>query len=306
MEKNMNKELENIMRLSNIIYGVCTPNICDEYISKVNKVIEKKWNCGFIKNDYLEKMTPLSYLESVKKIIVICVPYHKNDLILDKNETAFSSSSWGEDYHKVLKSTMDNIVNELKQLYPNEEFITLVDKHNLDERYYAYKAGIGFYGKHGMIINEKLGSNIFIGLILTSVNFLESKPNMNKCMSCNKCIKYCPGKAITEHGIDYNKCISYLTQKKDLTQEEENKIIDLVYGCDVCSKICPHNNNDYGEKNFLYDEKVKFLLDENVTLSNKQFEKIYGKYSGSWRGQKIIKRNLKLIKQNRNKLENKK
>ena len=301
----MDKELKNIMeKLSIEIYGVCNPSINEEYKLNVQNIINKNFNCSFIKANFLETMNPNIYLNNCKGIIVIGVPYHINNIKLKENQTIFSSSSWGEDYHKVIKNKLNKIIDELEIKFPNEKFISLVDNHTLDERYFAYKSGIGFYDNNGLITNYKYGCNIFLGMILTTYEFKEINNNIkNDKTDIELYIKTCPGKAITNNGINYNKCISYLTQKKELNKEEELLINKLAYGCDICSKVCKYSKIDYGIQDFDFDSNIIFDLDKDFNYTNKEFNIKYGKYSGSWRGKNVIKRNLNLIKENRNKKE---
>ena len=297
----MKEDLSKIMSELNIkMYGTCSPSIDLEYQNKVKSSIEKKYNCSFIKEDYLTTMNPNLYLNECKGIIAIAIPYHQNTKKVNKNQTMFSSSSWGVDYHIVVKNKLEKIIEKSKQLYPNDSFISLVDNHTLDERYYAYKSKIGFYNSNGLITNKEYGCNIFLGIILTTYKFKDSipetKPQYDEIYE-----KVCPGNAISKDGINYNKCISFLTQKKELTKEEENKINNLVYGCDICTTVCKLNKEKDIPEEFEFDENVIFDLNEEFNLSNNEFKNKYKKYAGSWRGKNIIKRNFNLIKQNKNK-----
>ena len=295
----MEKDLINIMNELNVkMYGTCSPNIDSDYIKRVESVIKKKHNCSFIKDDYLTTMNPELYLDGCRGIIVIAVAYHNNKVKLNKDETMFSSSSWGTDYHVVFKNKLNQIIDKLSLLYENDKFISLVDNHSLDERYYAYKSGIGYYGSNNLIINKDYGCNIFLGIILTTYPFIDKNVTINNEKD-SLYEKVCPGKAITKDGINYNKCISYLTQKKELTKDEESKINNLVYGCDVCTTVCKLNKDKDIPNQFDFDNEVIFNLNDEFNLSNKEFKDKYGRYSGSWRGKNIIKRNLKLIKENR-------
>lgn len=281
------------------IIGSCNPYLEVSYFNRINKIFELNKNCEFVKKDFLDNKKYELYLKNTNGVIVIGLAYHLNDIILKDNQTTFSSSSWGIDYHKVLKLKIEEVIKLLKLEYPNEDFVGLVDSHSLDERYYAYKSGVGFYGKNGLIINAKYGSNIFLGLILTTVKLKDSFVDDIPCLSCMKCVKVCPANCICDDGIDYNKCVSYLTQKKQLTKDEEKKISILAYGCDICSTICPYNHLKKGLSCFSIDDKIIFDIDKEFNYSNKEFKNIYGTYSASWRGKNIIKRNLELIRKNR-------
>lgn len=295
----MEKDLKVIMDEINIdMYGVCSNKVSDDYKKRVSSIIKKGYNCEFIKDDYLSTMDTNLYMKDCDGVIVIGVPYNKSNIKLKNNEAIFSSSSWGLDYHKVVKEKLDLIIKKLSYKYSNYKFMSLVDNHKLDERYFAYKAGIGKYGSNGLIINEKYGANIFLGIILTNYTFCD-KIIKTKTSYDNRYEKVCPGKCISEEGINYNKCVSYLTQKKHLTINEESKICDKIYGCDMCTNVCPSKN--INNPVFDIDDNVKINLDSEFNLSNKEFKKKYGNYSGSWRGKNIIKRNIELIKKNKEK-----
>lgn len=296
----MNDYLYDIIKSLNIeLYGTCSPSVSQDYINRVNNNMNKRYHCSFIKDDFLSTMNPKLYLENCKGIISIALPYHQNNLKLNKDQTTFTSSSWGRDYHYVVKEYLNKIIELLKVKYPNESFISLVDNHTLDERYYAYKSNIGFYGGHGLITNYKYGSNIFLGLILTSYKFNDQIITTNNCPDLKRYIQACPNNAITKDGINYNKCLSFITQKKDLTSLESKLIKDLAYGCDICSKVCSFNLIDYGLKEFDYDDKILFDINSLFEYSNSTFKQEFGKYAGSWRGKKIIARNIELIAINR-------
>ena len=246
----------------------------------------------------INRLTKL--LPEVKTIISIALPYYNSCEQLENikaNEVYFSSSSWGKDYHKVLDEKMDQIINYIKQKIPEFKYFKCVDTKPIDDRFWAHQAGIGFFGKNGLLINPKYGSYIFIGNILTNLELKPSKIlNMN-CKLCNKCVENCPVHAISENGINSRKCLSYLTQKKDLTENEKKQINQCIYGCDICQKVCPHNKINKGYHEF-EPSGIEFInVDKYEKLSNKKFKEKYGNLSGSWRGKKIIERNIKIYKE---------
>ena len=257
-------------------------------------------------NDYKGIDNLAKILPSVTTIITVALPYYKTCSKLENlsdDEVYFSSSSWGEDYHTVLNDKLDELINFLKGFYPDLEFEKCVDVKPVDDRYLAHKAGIGFFGKNGLIINPKHGSYIFIGSLLTNLDLEPSKIIDSNCGNCTLCMDNCPGKAIKKDGINSRLCLSYLTQKKELNGMEKERLNQCIYGCDRCMQVCPYNK---GKKDGYYKFKptgIEFInVLEYQDLSNSEFKEKYGHLSGSWRGKRIIERNIKNYKE---KIDNK-
>lgn len=234
------------------------------------------------------------YYPNYNSIIVIGVQYQlsKN---FDESTVFLSSSSWGSDYHKVLKEKLERVRNYLKERgYKSEIF---VDNNEFDERYIAFKAGMGFYGKNHLLINEQLGTNFFIGLLFTDAIFIYDSEVKATCFGCDKCIEACPTNALGKSVLDAGKCLSYLTQKKDLSSDESSKLNNCIYGCDICTNICPHNVHANKTTNFS-SHGIEFIEVKNYKhLTNSEWKKIYGNLSCAWRGRNVFERNINIYKE---------
>lgn len=228
----------------------------------------------------------------------------------DRVRGQFASVSWGEDYHRVLSRKMNELMKALNDERQKSgalpiNYQVFVDNSPLVDRGSAYRAGLGFFGKNNCLINHQLGSFFFIGQILVDCHIVFEQPQLveNGCGNCRRCLDACPTQALGEgFSLDPSKCISYLTQKKNLTSDEEDRIATYLYGCDICQNVCPYNQQlkQTREEAFLVDsDTASPSLEGILTLTNKVYKSCYGKTASGWRGKKILVRNAQLIWKNK-------
>lgn len=237
-----------------------------------------------------ERVNPFLLMHDAKTVIVYLIPYKSDD-----NRTNLSDYAKGEDYHKVAKRISKAVLDMLES--EGYEGIAFCDNGVLDDRYLAYLAGLGFYGRNGLLINDSYGSYTFIGYIITNCELSEDMCVNTGCMNCGLCEKSCPGGAISSSGIDYTKCVSYITQKKGELSGDEIEILKksgYVWGCDICQSVCPHNKSvKFTDISSFKTNIVPNLLTEN--LSNREFLHKYNNRAFTWRGAEIIRRNIAII-----------
>ncbi|MGL4521963.1 MAG: tRNA epoxyqueuosine(34) reductase QueG [Bacilli bacterium] len=208
----------------------------------------------------------------------------------------FCRASWGVDYHRLVNEKLALLENFIQTHIPDAQCKSMVDTGELVDRAVAERAGIGWNGKNCSIMNDEFGSYMYLGELLTNVNFEYSTPIENLCKDCTKCIDACPTDALIGPGqLDAKRCIAFLTQTKTVIPEQyRKKIGNRLYGCDTCQVVCPYNRiatNQSDERMSPDAELVKPLLKPLLELSNREFKEKYGHMSGSWRGKMPIQRN---------------
>ena len=110
------------------------------------------------------------------------------------------------------------------------------------EKELAARAGIGWLGKNTCIINEEIGSWVFLGEIITTLPLPADEPAVDRCGTCTRCIEACPTQAITgPYQLDASRCISYLTIEHRTPLESAGELAGWLYGCDICQDVCPWN-----------------------------------------------------------------
>ena len=151
------------------------------------------------------------------------------------------------DYHKVLLRKLENLRDRLAEEMSAFESRCFVDTGPVVERVYARYAGIGWVGKNTCILNQQLGSWLFLGVIVTSLELREDQltlPAADRCGSCTRCIDACPTNALTApHQMDASRCIAYLTIEKrgEIPEDLRADMGRQVFGCDICQDVCPWN-----------------------------------------------------------------
>jgi len=153
------------------------------------------------------------------------------------------------DYHRVLLPRLKELRDQLTTQLGPFESRCFVDTGPVVERVYARYAGIGWIGKNTCILNEQLGSWLFLGVIVTSLDVAATDSRRaqlppDRCGSCTRCIDSCPtGALIAPRQMDATRCISYLTIEKrgDIPEDLRPGIGRQIFGCDICQDVCPWN-----------------------------------------------------------------
>ncbi len=150
----------------------------------------------------------------------------------------------GRDYHKVMRARLQKLADRIADAVGAFRYRAFTDSAPVMEVEIARKAGLGWRGKHTLLLNREAGSYFFLGEIYTDLPLPVDAPQSDHCGSCRKCIDVCPTQAITEpYRIDARRCISYLTiELKDSIPEVLRPLVgNRVYGCDDCQLVCPWN-----------------------------------------------------------------
>lgn len=256
----------------------------------------------FVTSNIKKRIDPKQYFPEGESILMVGLNYYYP---LSSNQTCckFARYTWGEDYHRVIGEKLEQLGVKLKQIEPKLEYKIFVDTGPLVERELARRAGLGFIGKNGTLINPDFGSWIFLGGMVLNLDLEEDSSLIGDCGNCKLCLKSCPPKAIEKpYQINPHLCLSYITQKKGhLTEEECKQINNRIYGCDTCQEVCPINRKaaKTAKEERLKGKKHVFLTPkEIIKLSKKELESYFGNTAAFWQGSNLIKRNALAVLSN--------
>lgn len=256
---------------------------------------------GFEHKVIEERLYPKKLLDGAQSIISIAMAYpskpsYEAEQKRGERRGQFARASWGEDYHSILRENIDNLIKKLSIRYPNFEYRAMVDTGELSDVAVAERAGLGFIGRNGLLINEEFGSWLYLGEIITNLPLSNDERVAFGCGECTRCVQFCPTGALLGDGsINGPRCLSFITQTKGYVDDEfRDKIGHQVYGCDICQQVCPYNQgidvHNHPQMEPIRDE-VEPVLQPMLTMTNKEYKEQFGHLAGAWRGKKPLQRN---------------
>ncbi|CAA2137020.1 tRNA epoxyqueuosine(34) reductase QueG [Hyphomicrobium sp. ghe19] len=165
------------------------------------------------------------------------------DALHDRSNAAISVYAKGRDYHDVLKKKIKSLARAFSE-QSGAEVKVFVDTAPLMEKPLAAKAGLGWQGKHTILVSRQHGNWLFLGAVLTTAELEPDEGTEDHCGSCRRCLDVCPTNAFpAPYQLDARRCIAYLTieHKGHIAPEFRGPIGNRVFGCDDCAAVCPWN-----------------------------------------------------------------
>lgn len=254
---------------------------------------------GYMANHF-EKRCNLSLLvEDAKSVIVVALNYFPR-VMQPSSHPQFATYAYGMDYHQVMREKLTALFDFISSqtLHSGRIFC---DTAPLLERYWARQAGIGFIGKNTQLITPSMGSYVFLGEIVTSLELQPDSPSASRCGKCTRCLDNCPTNALTDpYRLDANRCISCQTieNRDEIPLEIKSQMGNRVYGCDTCQWVCPWNRFSTPTSVLEFLPSSEFLrldFDRLSSLTPDQFRDIFRysavkrtKYEGLMRNAKAL------------------
>jgi len=219
------------------------------------------------------RLDPRVFLPGARSIIMVADQYERRPAPAGSEDAPHRPAgriaryARGRDYHGVMKKRLHALCDALRDEHPAAEFRAFVDTAPILEREHAARAGLGWVGKHTLLIHPRLGSWLFLGGIATTLDLTpapEQQPVTDHCGACTRCIDACPTGAITPYSVDATRCIAYLTieHRGEIDPDLRGLIGGRVFGCDDCQEVCPHNSHrpgDVGEPHPAYTPRQETL-----------------------------------------------
>lgn len=241
---------------------------------------------------------PSALLAGARSVICVAVPYATDSPRTNAPlRGRVSSYAWSADYHRELRGLLRAVAKEIDDAAGAPVTAIACDTRPLAERAVAARAGLGWIGKHTNLIAPGLGSFVFLGEIVTTLDLPADEPLGKSCGSCARCVDACPTRALRgNYTIDATRCISDLTQRTDEIPRTMRPLIgDWIWGCDICQTVCPPNAfakeaasaRGAPREADAAQPPLVWLLQ----LRSAGFKKRYRDTAMGWRGAAVLRRN---------------
>lgn len=264
----------------------------------------KKGNHGgisYMENHFDKRVDPRLLVEGTRSIISLALNYFPSRK-LDNNQYQFAWYAYGKDYHDIMRVKLDSLYNYIHENIQPVNGRAFCDTAPVLERYWAWRAGLGWIGKNTQLIIPGAGSYFFLGEIFLDLELLYDEPKPNRCGDCSLCLQHCPTGALEQpFELNCRKCLSYLTieNRDEIPPLVRNHMGNRIYGCDQCQESCPWNRFASPTKEPGFEPSEAFITmnkDDWDKLTEEQYNEIFrgsavkrAKYSGLMRNIRAVK-----------------
>ena len=233
----------------------------------------------FMENYRDLRLDPAGLLDGARSIISVAMNYYPA-VRQPEDVPQLAYYAYGKDYHDVMKEKLAQLVAFIRrEVDMNARCFT--DSAPILERYWAWKAGLGWIGKNTHLIIPGKGSYFFLGEIVTDLYLSPDCPMENRCGQCTRCMDACPTKAIeAPKKLNAGKCISYLTieNREEIPEELASLTGNRMYGCDTCQQVCPWNRSAHptDEASFRMNEELAAMTAPKwYSLSREEYTRLF-------------------------------
>jgi len=272
------------------ICGIAKSRILEEYGLWLKSWIDEGMNdiMGYLARDIDKRINPESIFPGAKSLVVTGLSYYSENMMKDPRVPLLSRYTYGTDYHEVIQDKLEKLLEWTKGVCPESEGKAFVDSSSILEKPWAREAGLGWQGRHSVLINKEIGSFFFIGILILNIDLdYDTAFQGEYCGECRLCMDACPTGAINENRtVDARKCIANVTIER--RGPIPDKLVPLlgrrIYGCDRCQEVCPWNKKIEIRRTpeFKIDQEIaEMSIEDWKNLSRERFTRLFGKTSMS-------------------------
>ncbi len=256
----------------------------------------------YMENHFDKRLDPTLLVPGAKSVISLLYNYFPSE-VQNPNSFQISKYAYGEDYHHVIKKKLNEMVSSMQEVLGSFHARVFTDSAPVMERAWAQKSGLGWLGKHSLLISKSRGSFFFLAEIILDIELNYDHPfTTDHCGSCTRCIDSCPTEAILPNNtVDGSRCISYFTieLKDEIPPHFKDHLEDWAFGCDICQDVCPWNRFSLPNKEQKFDPDDRLLSfgkNEWEEITEDVFKEIFRKSAVKRTKFKGFERNIRFLK----------
>jgi epoxyqueuosine reductase len=255
----------------------------------------------YLENYFDLRLDPQKLVPGAKTVVSLMYNYYPGERQRE-DAPKIAKYAYGEDYHHVVKERCRALMDVLTTRIGRIEGRAFVDSAPVLERAWAEKSGLGWIGKHGLLINKKQGSFFFLAELIIDLECEPDTPMGDYCGTCTRCVDACPTDAILpDKTLNASKCISYLTieLKNEIPSGFSGKMENWMFGCDICQDVCPWNRFSVPHNEPAFQSRgglLEYSTGEWGEISEEVFGTLFNKSAVKRTKFSGLKRNIEFLK----------
>ena len=302
LHKNTQFIKSEAKRLGFLSCGISKAGFLGEEAPRLEAYLNQNFNgqMQYMENHFDKRLDPTLLVEDAKSVVSLLLNYYPDENQIE-DTYKISKYAYGQDYHFVIKEKLKELLESIQTEIGEVSGRAFVDSAPVLDKAWAAKAGLGWVGKHTLLISKKAGSFYFVAELIIDLDLEYDHAVTDHCGSCTACIDACPTEAIVApYVVDGSKCISYFTieLKEALPMEMKNKMDDWVFGCDICQDVCPWNRFSKAHKEPLFNpnpELLSFTKKDWQEITAETFSKVFKNSAVKRTKLEGLKRNIQFL-----------
>lgn len=291
-------------RLGFLSCGISKAGFLEEEASRLERYLKKNMNgeMAYLENHFDKRLDPTLLVPDSKSVISLLLNYFPPETQIE-DTYKISKYAYGTDYHFVIKDKLRQLMGFITEEIGEVSGRAFVDSAPVLDKAWAAKSGLGWIGKHSLLLTKQKGSFFFVSELILDLDLEYDTPVTDHCGSCTACIDACPTNAIVaDRVVDGSKCISYFTieLKNEIPLSEKGKFEDWAFGCDICQDVCPWNRFSKAHNEPLFDpnpEMLSMSKKDWEEITEEVFQKIFRKSAVKRTKFSGLKRNIQFLKE---------
>jgi len=276
---------EQAKRLGFLACGIAKADFLEEEAPRLEAWLQHGFHgeMRYMENHFDKRLDPRLLVDGAKSVISLSYNYFPEEQQTEESYK-IAKYAYGEDYHHVIKNKLFELLAILQEEIGEINGRCFVDSAPVLERAWAEKAGLGWNGKHTLLIQKQQGSFFFLAELIIDLELAYDAPfTTDHCGKCTRCIDACPTQAILPNNqLDGSKCISYLTieLRDNIPNQFKDQMQDWMFGCDICQDVCPWNRFSKAHQEPLFQPKENMLdltKSDWKELTEETFKKVFKK-----------------------------